>query len=50
MPSGGTRLCKLGGFFVRQMHSSTIIPMQAYTCVICLRLASGWRVMVGYWL
>lgn len=37
-------------FFVRQMHSRTIIPMQAYTCIICLRPSSGWRVLVNYWL
>ena len=50
MPSGGTRLSLGGVFSVRQMHISTIIPMQAYTCIICLRASSGWRVLVDYWL
>ena len=51
MPSGGTRLQAWWlFFFVRQMHSRTIIPMQAYTCIICLRPSSGWRVLVNYWL
>ena len=50
MPSGGARLQAWWLFFVRQMHMSTIIPMQAYTCIICLKLSSGWRVLVNYWL
>jgi hypothetical protein len=36
MPSGGTRLV---AFLSGRTSTSTIIPMQAYTCIICLRLA-----------